>query len=213
MMAIRSNRIKLSCGVPKEDVIAENFGENSENIENERARDAGNGNKQPPNVLYLYYAYRWNVYAWRLRECAFYFQSTTEKKHWAQLLGSTLAGRKKQPNLLGFVQFYSSETPSEAPFGICEPLWWPKKSEWHLVQRGKSKGGVNFVNKFCQIEPFFKMANISYVMVKTEKADHALEMVRDLDPDRWRTIDGIVSVGGDGLFNEILSAAIIRYHF
>jgi diacylglycerol kinase family enzyme len=48
-------------------------------------------------------------------------------------------------------------------------------------------------------------------LIKTEKADHALEIVRELDPVKWELLDGIVSVGGDGLFNEVLSAAIIRF--
>jgi ceramide kinase len=56
------------------------------------------------------------------------------------------------------------------------------------------------------------MANIQYEVVKTERADHALETVKELSPLRWNELDGIISVGGDGLFNEVLSAAIIRYY-
>jgi len=61
------------------------------------------------------------------------------------------------------------------------------------------------------VEPFFKLANITYELIKTERADHALETVRELDPVKWELLDGIVSVGGDGLFNEVLSSAIIRF--
>lgn len=54
------------------------------------------------------------------------------------------------------------------------------------------------------------MANISYEVKKTERADHALDTVRELSLAQWEQLDGIVSVGGDGLFNEVLSAAILR---
>ena len=47
-------------------------------------------------------------------------------------------------------------------------------------------------------------------MIKTERADHAYDVLKGLDAEKWSTIDGVVSVGGDGLFNEVLSSTIIR---
>ncbi|VDN33836.1 unnamed protein product [Cylicostephanus goldi] len=32
----------------------------------------------------------------------------------------------------------------------------------------------------------------------------------EMPAERWQSIDGLVSVGGDGLFNELLSGALLR---
>jgi hypothetical protein len=34
-------------------------------------------------------------------------------------------------------------------------------------------------------------------------AQHAHEIITNLEDDKWSTIDGFISVGGDGLFNEV----------
>jgi ceramide kinase len=61
------------------------------------------------------------------------------------------------------------------------------------------------------VEPFFKLASINYEVIRTARADHALDCVKELTPQRWLELDGIISVGGDGLFNEVLSSAVIRF--
>lgn len=45
----------------------------------------------------------------------------------------------------------------------------------------------------------------------TQRANHAFDYLKELDPDIWNSVDGVVSVGGDGLFNECLSAIVCRY--
>uniref|UniRef100_A0A915N6N7 DAGKc domain-containing protein n=1 Tax=Meloidogyne javanica TaxID=6303 RepID=A0A915N6N7_MELJA len=128
VLCIRSNRIRLRCGMPKK---LPEIGADQPDLVN----TCWNKTSFRHNVLYIYYAFRWNVFTWRLKEAALFFES---------------------------------------------------------------------------VEPFFKLANITYELIKTERADHALETVRELDPVKWELLDGIVSVGGDGLFNEVLSSAIIR---
>ena len=173
VLCVRSTRIPLRCGLPK------TYPEN----EQQEGQEGGCclcTERSLPNVLYVYYAYRWNVFAWRLREAALYFTSTTEKKQWAELLQNAVADRQHQPKkLLVFIN----------PFG------------------GKRKANGIWEK---EVEPLFKMANISYEVMKTERADHALEAVRELNAARWNQLDGIISVGGDGLFNEVLYASIIR---
>lgn len=48
-------------------------------------------------------------------------------------------------------------------------------------------------------------------VIETQRANHAYDYVKVLEQDAWEGVDGVVSVGGDGLFNEILSSTIIRY--
>lgn len=55
------------------------------------------------------------------------------------------------------------------------------------------------------------MADIQCDVVMTQRANHAFDHLKQLDASQWKTIDGVVSVGGDGLFNECLSAIVCRY--
>lgn len=57
------------------------------------------------------------------------------------------------------------------------------------------------------------MADIQCDVVMTQRANHAYDYLKQLDSSQWRKIDGVVSVGGDGLFNECLSAIVCRYSF
>uniref|UniRef100_A0A915NZ06 DAGKc domain-containing protein n=1 Tax=Meloidogyne floridensis TaxID=298350 RepID=A0A915NZ06_9BILA len=100
------------------------------------------------------------------------------------------------------------EIGADQPDLVNTSLYRPK----HLLVFINPFGGKGKANGIWtdEVEPFFKLANITYELIKTERADHALETVRELDPVKWELLDGIVSVGGDGLFNEVLSSAIIR---
>ena len=60
------------------------------------------------------------------------------------------------------------------------------------------------------MEPFFKLVGIECEVVKTERANHAFDVLKEMDAETWNAIEGVVSVGGDGLFNEVLSSAILR---
>lgn len=63
-----------------------------------------------------------------------------------------------------------------------------------------------------QVALILEMANIRCDVVMTQHANHAFDYLKQLDRTRWATVDGVVSVGGDGLFNECLSAIVCRYH-
>ncbi|KAL7077402.1 hypothetical protein ACQ4LE_003244 [Meloidogyne hapla] len=172
VLCIRSNRIRLRCGMPKKlpEISAD---------QPDLVNTCWNKNTIRHNVLYIYYAFRWNVFTWRLKEAALFFESVNDKKEWEKLLNDARNALYRPKHLLVFIN----------PFG------------------GKGKANGIWTN---EVEPFFKLANITYELIKTERADHALETVKELDPVKWELLDGIVSVGGDGLFNEVLSSAIIR---
>ncbi|KAL3085011.1 hypothetical protein niasHS_010080 [Heterodera schachtii] len=160
VVAVRQSRVKLRSGVPTGNVSS---------IQSANS-----------NSLFLYYSYRRNAYAWRIRECVIKFETNADVEKWSTLLGNALTAQKHRPKrLLVFIN----------PFG----------GKGHAISIWEK-----------EVEPIFKLANIEYEVRKTERADHALEIVREFSVDQWEGIDGIVSVGGDGLFNEILSATVIR---
>lgn len=51
-----------------------------------------NHNNVEPNVLFLYYAFRQNVYLWRVREAILFFTTSAEKKIWHDILKNELKG-------------------------------------------------------------------------------------------------------------------------
>ena len=58
---------------------------------------------------------------------------------------------------------------------------------------------VTWCNLFCQVKPLFDLAGVKCDVVVTERANHAQELLQTYDFER---IDGVVSVGGDGMFRE-----------
>ena len=56
------------------------------------------------------------------------------------------------------------------------------------------------------------MAGIKIELIATKRATHACDMIRGIEtaPWEWQLLDGMISVGGDGLFNEILCGLVIR---
>ncbi|KAK9724423.1 hypothetical protein RND81_05G070800 [Saponaria officinalis] len=55
------------------------------------------------------------------------------------------------------------------------------------------------------VAPIFSHAKVRVQVTVTEKAGHAFDMVASMTSRELNTYDGIVAVGGDGLFNEILN--------
>jgi ceramide kinase len=48
---------------------------------------------------------------------------------------------------------------------------------------------------------------LNHLIQETERANHAYDFIQSMDLDN---IDGIVSVGGDGLFSEIFTSLLNR---
>lgn len=138
-------------------------------------------NPETPNALYVYYAIKRNVYVWRIREAVIFFTTTHDKKQWAEVLQKTWKNFEQRPKNL--LIFIN-------PFG------------------GKGKA-QNIYQK--QVEPILELAEIKRKVVLTERADHAYDILQNLDKEEYHDIDGVVSVGGDGLFNEVLCSIVIRW--
>lgn len=58
-----------------------------------------------------------------------------------------------------------------------------------------------------KIAPLFKMAGINCKVVVTERANHAKDMLQTIPLENY---DGVISVGGDGMFAEVFNGVVIR---
>lgn len=67
---------------------------------------------------------------------------------------------------------------------------------------GKGRGKRIYERK---VEPLFALAAITTDVIVTERANHAKETLYETDLDKY---DGIVCVGGDGMFSEVLHGLI-----
>jgi hypothetical protein len=80
-LSIRSKKIKLSGG------LVESVPEDEPNHDT-------------PNILYIYYAYKHNIYYWRVRKATLSFSTTTEKKEWEVLLKQAISEVNDRPRKL-----------------------------------------------------------------------------------------------------------------
>ncbi|VDM70060.1 unnamed protein product, partial [Strongylus vulgaris] len=62
-----------------------------------------------------------------------------------------------------------------------------------------------------EVEPFLKITpGLNFEVILTQRANHACDYIMEMPKEQWEAVDSLVSVGGDGLFNEVLSGALIR---
>ncbi|MFH4978679.1 hypothetical protein AB6A40_005388 [Gnathostoma spinigerum] len=133
-----------------------------------------------PNSLFFYFAVRKKKFLWRIREVVAIFTTSSEKKHWLEILTNALHELKQRPKRVLVVI---------NPYG--------------------GKGKAKKIYKY-QVEMILAMADVKCDVLLTQRANHALDHLRQLDASDWSTLDGVISVGGDGLFNECMSAIICR---
>lgn len=61
-------------------------------------------------------------------------------------------------------------------------------------------------------EPILSAAGVQCDLVETQHQGHAEELVCGLTLEQLQELDGIVAVGGDGLFAELLTAVLRHKH-
>lgn len=54
------------------------------------------------------------------------------------------------------------------------------------------------------MKPLFDLAGVKCDVVVTERANHARDLLQTIDFERPERIDGVVGVGGDGMFSELV---------
>ncbi|KIH62055.1 diacylglycerol kinase catalytic domain protein [Ancylostoma duodenale] len=154
-------------------------------------------------TLYFNFVFKKDKYRWRLKQLPVTFKSKSERDYWKSIITATLSGtslqhvfaaadhclnritdvagvRNRPKNIIVFIN----------PFG------------------GKGKAQSIFQNN---VETFFKLTpGLKFEVILTQRANHARDYILEMSAEQWQSIDGLVSVGGDGLFNELLSGALLR---
>ncbi|CAM0944962.1 unnamed protein product [Alopecurus aequalis] len=73
---------------------------------------------------------------------------------------------------------------------------------------GKGRGRKNWE----VVAPLFYRAKINTKVITTERAGHAYDTLESLSDKELKKFDGVIAVGGDGLFNEILNGLLRSRH-
>lgn len=58
--------------------------------------------------------------------------------------------------------------------------------------------------------PIFEKARVKYTIIETTRQDHAKDVVAEMSTDELNLYHGIVAVGGDGVFQEIVRGLLIQ---
>ncbi|CAA0834543.1 Ceramide kinase [Striga hermonthica] len=126
-------------------------------------------------------------------------------------------GRKAQSSLW---------SPSVYTFGhnnpdICKS-WVSQINAYLHVEAKRPKNLLVFVHprsgkgQGCRIweavAPLFLKAKVKTKVIVTERAGHARDVLASISNQDLRLFDGIVAVGGDGFFNEILNGILLSRH-
>ncbi|KAI5058166.1 hypothetical protein GOP47_0026336 [Adiantum capillus-veneris] len=63
-----------------------------------------------------------------------------------------------------------------------------------------------------EVSLLFKRAKINTKVLTTQRSRHAFEVINNTVDEDLEKLDGVVIVGGDGLFNEVLNGLLLRHH-
>ncbi|MQM00623.1 hypothetical protein Taro_033364 [Colocasia esculenta] len=84
------------------------------------------------------------------------------------------------------------------------------KNLWVFVHPLSGKG--NGCKTWQTVAPIFSRAKVKTKVTVTERAGHAYDLVASTTEKELSSFDGIVTVGGDGFFNEILNGLLLSRH-
>ncbi|KAF5771245.1 putative ceramide kinase [Helianthus annuus] len=84
------------------------------------------------------------------------------------------------------------------------------KSLLVYVNPGSGKG--NGCRTWESVAPIFSQAKVKTKVIVTERAGHAFEAMASITNLELNMYDGVVAVGGDGFFNEILNGILLTRH-
>lgn len=83
----------------------------------------------------------------------------------------------------------------------------PKRLLMFINPFGGGKNGKKIFDD--KIKAMLELARVEFTVIVTERANHAKDMILDQKTD-LNKFDGIVCVGGDGMFGEVLNGVLVR---
>lgn len=146
--------------------------------------------------------------------------------------GGLLLGKSSEMNRFavhGYCRKKSHHSPwvlSSYTFGhedlqTCE-TWMESLNARIEKEVGRPKSLLVFVHPLCgkgngrkiweSVAPIFARAKVNTMVTITKRAGHAYDILRSSTNKELNSFDGIVSVGGDGLFNEVLNGLLSSRH-
>lgn len=140
----------------------------------------GDADEASHSTLYFYFAYKKTKSIWRVKEILVVFETPAERDYWHEIIEVTLSRISQRPTRL--IIFIN-------PFG----------------GKGKAK---KIYDSF--VGPLFRLSSIETEVILTQRANHAHDILKEMPADKWKNIEGLISVGGDGLFNELLTSVVVR---
>ncbi|KAG0454098.1 hypothetical protein HPP92_025402 [Vanilla planifolia] len=115
----------------------------------------------------------------------------------------------------------TSYTFGERDPGACQ-TWFDRINDHIKLQVQRPKNLLVFVHPRCgkghghrtweTVAPLFSLAKVETKVTVTQKAGHAYDILKSTMDRELSYFDGIVSVGGDGLFNEVLNGLLSSRH-
>ncbi|KAF5731048.1 Diacylglycerol kinase family protein isoform 1 [Tripterygium wilfordii] len=124
---------------------------------------------------------------------------------------------KSQPSLLTLVMYAFSHNNMET----CQ-MWVNRINDSLNKDIGRPKNLLVFVNPFSgkangfktweTVAPIFSRAKVKTKVIATERAGHAFDVMASMAVKDLKSYDGVLAVGGDGFFNEILNGFLLSRH-
>ncbi|KAG1362145.1 ceramide kinase [Cocos nucifera] len=101
-------------------------------------------------------------------------------------------------------------------------MWVEDINAYIKIGAGRPKSLLVFVHPLCgkgrgnktweMVAPIFSRAKVQTEVKVTKRAGHAFDIISSLSDGELCSFDGIVAVGGDGLFNEVLNGLLSSRH-
>ncbi|XP_076897309.1 ceramide kinase-like isoform X1 [Bidens hawaiensis] len=124
---------------------------------------------------------------------------------------------KSQPSLWAPVVFTFGHVDKQ----ICQ-MWVNKINSCLSLETDRPKNLLVYVNPgsgkgngyrtWESVAPIFSQAKVKTKVIVTERAGHAFAAMASITNRELNLYDGVVAVGGDGFFNEILNGILLPRH-